>query len=236
MRLFEFVNTNVFHGTDLEHAEHILKGNCIYAKDPLGKKDTTYNDPSKVSFTRNFGVGFTYAGGDHAIGERNAIGVVLCFDLNKLKQKYGKRMQPVEMMYAWGDEKSSDDHKWGKDADAIYKKYSTVKEGNSPEIEDGIWIDKIPNVNSYITEIIVIGKEEILKKLNKAKFPNIFNNPKTSIKVFHNNYTNVMPKDRYDKSNQHMSKRQFDRYSKDATQNDKSTSKQGVETNCKKLK
>ena len=118
MRLFEFVGRNIlYHGTDLNHAELIMKNNCMYADDPTGKKNTKYGDEQKISFTRTFGTGFTYAGGDHEIPNKKSVGVVFCFDQDKLKQKYGKRLQPLEMMYGWPEQE--DEPGWGDQSKVI---------------------------------------------------------------------------------------------------------------------
>jgi hypothetical protein len=177
MRLFEFVGRNiVYHGTDLAHAELIMKNNCMYADDPTGKKNTKNDDEEKISFTRNFGMGFTYAGGDYKIPNKNSTGVIFCFDYNKLKQKYGKRLQPLEMMYGWPEQE--DDTGWGSHSSAIKDKYRSVDEGYSPEVEEGLWIDKLPNVDSYLTQIVVILTDEQANKIDKKKYPHIFSNPK----------------------------------------------------------
>lgn len=213
MRAHEFlkesITADLYHGTGIDQAERIVKSNAMYSNID-GKSHK--NEPT-ISFTRDFGTAMQFSDG----AEDDKVSVILVFDWNKLKMKAGKRLQPGEMMYGWpGNDFGGDEAENFTDtADAIANKYSQPMTEDKTEFEEVLWSNTLPNVDNYLKQIIIMLPGTFNTEEFKSKYPNLFGNRKTVVKLKSGNYTGNKFPDDYDVPNHKITHRQFSKYSKD---------------------
>ena len=144
--LTESRSADLYHGTDLEAAQEIMRSNVMTAK--TQKLDLqNRKQGAGVSFTRDFDVARNFG---KIQGSNSNPPVIFVIDQSKLYRAVGKRMQPYAYPPDWG----------GEDDDDLEPSYRSQ---SSSESEENVLGD-INNISSFIKQIIIFLPAGFTKK------------------------------------------------------------------------
>lgn len=141
--LIESRSADIYHGTDLESADDIIRSNVMIARTDRQDPQGDSAGPA-VSFTRDFSIAQQFG---RENGSRINPAVIFVIDQEKLHRTVGKRMQPYAYPVYYDD-------------DEIRPSARSSGEG---EAEENV-LGNIDNIKSFIKKIIVFMPRGFTKR------------------------------------------------------------------------